>query len=314
MASFGTRLLFLAVLCINAGNAFSFINVECRADNYGQYGQQSMLDCVVKTAQEAADAKILVVTWKKAGVALAVFARGSRTQEPRFQFAKPFWDNNHMNVSLLITTTKTTDSGSYECSVMTDSGSHSTSTSLSVTAKYNTPTVRSQPAANIPQNTDVTLFCNSDGGYPKGELRWSDEHNEDWTRSSEPEVKQTEDGLFSLSSKLTLLRGSVFFKYTCSVHNATGTQEGEVTFDIPYSEQFKDPGPTTVSPISKIVAPVVVIGSLIVGLLLVLVLFLKRRSQRDSHEIHMHDQDAEKGGRQEMEPCFQEDTPGNDHN
>ncbi|XP_071399800.1 CD276 antigen isoform X2 [Centroberyx affinis] len=308
MASVGTRLLFLAVLCINAGNAFSFINVECKADNCGQYGQPSMLDCVVKTAPEAADAKILVVTWKKDGVVLAVFNRGVRTEEPRFRFAKPFWDDNHMNVSLLITTTKTTDIGSYECSVITDSGGHFTSTSLRVTAKYNTPTVTSHPAKNIPPNTDVTLVCNSDGGYPEGELRWLDEHNQDWTRSSEPEVKRTEDGLFSLSSNLTLLRGSIFSKYTCAVRNATGTREGEVTFDIPKTSQIEGEVPLTSS---KIVAPVVVIGSLIVGLLLVS-LILKRRSRRGNQDIPMHD--AEKGGLPEMEPCVQEGTTGNDHN
>lgn len=98
-------------------------------------------------------------------------------------------------------------------------------------AKYSAPTIQSTPTKIVP-NTDFTLLCHSDGGHPKGQLRWFDEHDKEWTKSSKMEVTQTDDGLFSLSSVLTLLRGSVFSKYTCSVHNASGDKEGQAAFDV----------------------------------------------------------------------------------
>lgn len=97
-------------------------------------------------------------------------------------------------------------------------------------AKYNVPTIISKPET-ITQNTDGTLVCNSDGGYPEGRLRWFDEHNVEYTKDTEMEAKQTESGLFQLSSKLTLLSGSIFSKYTCVVFNASGGKEDEVTFE-----------------------------------------------------------------------------------
>lgn len=102
-------------------------------------------------------------------------------------------------------------------------------------AKYNRPTVHSNPKKDIPPNTDVTLFCSSDGGFPQGKLRWFDADNHDWTNSAKMEVERTDDNLFRLSSKLTLLKSSVFSKYTCTVLSANGTKEGELEFVVPFT-------------------------------------------------------------------------------
>lgn len=98
-------------------------------------------------------------------------------------------------------------------------------------AKYSAPTIKPSPET-ITLNTDGTLKCQSDGGYPKGQLRWFDEHNIEWTKSSEMMAEKTERSLFHLSSTLTLLRGSIFSKYTCVVFNASGGKEDEATFEI----------------------------------------------------------------------------------
>lgn len=100
------------------------------------------------------------------------------------------------------------------------------------TAKYSKPTIISEPE-KISQSTGGTLVCNSVGGYPKGQIRWFGELNEDWTGSSDMEVKETKSGLFELSSKLTLLRGSTYSKYTCAVFNTSGGKEDEATFEVP---------------------------------------------------------------------------------
>ncbi|XP_044044986.1 uncharacterized protein zgc:174863 isoform X2 [Siniperca chuatsi] len=300
MASTGILLFIFTVLYISAGNAKKdFINVQCKTENVGQYGQQSLLECVIQTGKDVTDAQILVVTWKKQGDEgpLLVFNRGVTKHQPGFSFAEPSWNNRNMNVSLLITSTAVVHKGVYTCVVMTDSGDGSKSTSLEVTAKYNVPTIQSTPKSITP-NTDCTLTCESNGGYPKGQLRWFDQDNKDWTKSSKMETKLTESGLFHLSSKLSLLRGSVFSKYTCVVFNASGGKEDEATFEVLKEPETREGVPKGSA--SKIVAPLVVIGSLITGLLIAL-LFYRRRSKRDHQGVCTNESDAEEGGHQEMD-------------
>ncbi|XP_070710978.1 V-set domain-containing T-cell activation inhibitor 1 [Pempheris klunzingeri] len=279
----------------------AFVSMQCKAENVGQYGHQTLLECLIRPAQEVEDVKIRVVTWKKEGDerALLLFNRGKAKFQPGYSFAEPHWNDRNMNVSLLITNTATVDEGAYKCMVMTDSGDASIYISLKVTARYNAPTIHSTPKAITP-NTGGTLTCNAHGGFPKGQLRWYDEHNTEWTKSSEMEAKQTESGLFTLSSKLILLQRSTFSKYTCVVYNASGGKEDEATFllDTPTPEgQEQGKG---LDQASKIVAPVVVIGSLIVGLLMAL-LFYKRRSLRGHEPAPTCESDAERDDHQETD-------------
>lgn len=99
-------------------------------------------------------------------------------------------------------------------------------------AKYSVPTIISKPEGiTQDSNTDGTLICNSEGGYPGGQLRWFKKDSVDWTKSAKMETKKQQNGLFQLSSSLTLLRGSIFSKYTCVVFNASGDKVEEVTFE-----------------------------------------------------------------------------------
>lgn len=295
MALMGILLICTVCIYVSTGNAeAAFLNVECKDEKVGQYGQQSLLECVVKTLQN--DAEIRVVTWKKDQTPLLVFNRGETQLQPGYSFAEPSWNVRNMNVSLLITNTAVEHQGVYTCMVMTDSGDGKSSISLKVTAKYNKPTLRSDPEKITP-NTDVTLTCDSEGGYPKGELRWFDEHNK--TKNSQTEAKLTENGLFHLSSKLTLEHGSIGSKYTCRVFNASGGKEDEEVVQYsPEPEEFG--GRKEVDSATKIAAPAVVIGSLIVGLLIVMLLIYRRRSQRNHHEVSTFETDFEKGGLQEI--------------
>ena len=101
-------------------------------------------------------------------------------------------------------------------------------------AKYSAPTIKPIPDT-IDRNTKGDLVCNSDGGYPEGALRWFDHDGEEWSKNAEMEVKKTRAGLFQLTSKLTLLQGSIFSQYTCIVFNSSGGKEDEATFVIPDS-------------------------------------------------------------------------------
>ncbi|XP_039469001.1 uncharacterized protein LOC120440470 isoform X2 [Oreochromis aureus] len=203
-----------------------------------------------------------------------------------------------MNVSLLITNTAVADDGYYKCMVITDSGDDRMVTTLKVQARYSVLTVHSIPEKIVP-NSDSTLICESHGGYPKGTLRWFDEEKHEWTKSSEMEATQSDDGLFQLTSRLSLLRGSTFPKYTCAVFNASGGKEDEFTFEtnIPPpslhgSEEGQ--GSNTVG-ISKIVVPLVVIGSLMVGLLCVLLIY-RWRSQLRLIDFHLSPQPVKADG------------------
>lgn len=319
MASSGTFFFLLIAVWIAAGNAKNpFVKVECKTENIGEHDHQSLLECTVRTTKEVAGAVIRVVTWTKEGIEdpLLVFNRGEFHWEPGYRFAEPSWNENNMNISLLIAKTAVTDNGDYTCEVITDSGEDTDDTSLAVKATYSDPTIRSIPE-KISEDADNDLICNADGGYPEGQIRWFGEHDVDWTTSAKMDAKPAGNGLFQLSSTLTLLKGSRFSKYTCVVFNATGGKEGSATFEIPPPP----PGPDTHKGLdfsSKIVAPVIVIGSLIVGLLLALLLY-RRRSQnarRPSTAPLMGDQqrghavafDAEKGYLQNNEPEHGQDS------
>ncbi|CAI5679948.1 unnamed protein product [Oreochromis niloticus] len=289
MASSGIIVFIFTVLCINAVKSDEFVKMECKTTNVGHYGQQSLLECVIKTAEVAQDATIRLVTWKKLtspededGFPLVVFAKDKLNKKSGYRFADPLWDKKNMNVSLLITNTAVADDGYYKCTVITDRGDSSMLNTLKVQARYSISTVYSDPEKIVP-NTDSTLVCESHGGYPKGTLRWFDEEKHEWTKSSEMEVTESDDGLFQLTSRLSLSRGSTFQKYICAVFNASGGKEDEKTFEtnIPPPSPHGSEGVSGSGShgTSKIAAPLVVIGSLIVGLLCALLLY-RRRSQR----------------------------------
>uniref|UniRef100_A0A4W6FS85 Ig-like domain-containing protein n=1 Tax=Lates calcarifer TaxID=8187 RepID=A0A4W6FS85_LATCA len=231
MASTGTLFLIFAVTFIREGNAQNtFVNVNCK-ENVGQYGQQSLLECIVQTTSEASDIQIRVVTWRRQGAdkPALVFHDGRIDPKSSFTFAEPSWNNKNMNVSVLIPNTRVADNGRYTCMVMTNSGDGKGEVNLKVTAKYSEPIISSIPEKITP-GSNGELTCETHGGYPKGDIRWFVNDNTDWTKSSKMEVKGAQDGLLHLSSKLPLLHGSIFSKYTCIVYNATGGKEAEAVF------------------------------------------------------------------------------------
>ncbi|KAM9491502.1 uncharacterized protein ACWYII_003682 isoform 3-T4 [Salvelinus alpinus] len=161
-----TSFLFVAIhlACIRAGNfSETFVELECKEEYHGVYGQQSLLECIVKAVQNVT---ILTVTWKRVGgdAILLEYHKHENASALGYKFAMPSWNNKNMNVSLLLTNTKMADKGVYECMVRTDSGDATVTMSLSVTAMYKSPTMSSSPENCIKQNTDVTIFCNTTVG------------------------------------------------------------------------------------------------------------------------------------------------------
>ncbi|XP_041640906.1 butyrophilin subfamily 2 member A2 isoform X2 [Cheilinus undulatus] len=296
----------------------SFVQVHSKTQIIGQYDQQTRLDCIVHPSESVKEPEIKVVIWTKEGEEepLLFYNRGKLTPSSGYSFAEPSWNKKNMNVSLLIHKTAVKDEGVYKCLVYTDSGYNFNHTSLRVTAKYTVPSFLPHPTT-IDLNTDGTLTCKSTG-YPKGQLCWFDKDGNKWTKSPETEVLLTESGLYSLSSTLTLQRGSIFSQYVCKVFNAAGDKEAEDSFTVPDKPVIgglgQEGGPSTSTSTStsnnlatKIVAPLVVIGSLIVGLLLALL--YRRRYQSNHRAIPTREQEVEEGDSREMQEFFREKTP-----
>ncbi|XP_005797618.1 cell adhesion molecule 2-like isoform X2 [Xiphophorus maculatus] len=271
------RLPFLIIcFCCCYGHAKSFVKVVCDETSIGQVGHQSMLTCKVETTQETNGLTITVVVWKKKGddQFLSVLDKRDGNEnilQPGYKVAL-----NNRTISLVITDTKVKDEGEYTCQVATDSGHAIESTNFKVTAKYHPPTANISDEKGIPKS----LFCKATGGYPAGKLRWFDENQTEWTKSAKLTVNQMEDGLSELSSELLLKTGSTFSEYTCVVYNASDNREDSVAVKL------KSTGPEPSKQLSEIIAPVLVVGSLIVGLLLVL-LICRKRSQR-THDMVPH--------------------------
>ncbi|MED6284081.1 hypothetical protein CHARACLAT_015612 [Characodon lateralis] len=291
MASCSSLFFVLFVFCFYSGVIPSFIEMACESTTKAQFNHQSMLMCTVRPKQTIESLDIILVVWRKTGLDDPVAVVDGRSGNVEYKGLQGYGladrSLNTMNVSLLISNTKLQHEGEYKCEVTTDSGIATHTTMLEVTAKYNTPTVRSIDRNDIP-NAHKTLICEASGGYPKGQLRWFDENKTEWTKSANLTENKRNDGLVELFSELPLLTGSTFSEYTCVVYNASYGKEGSASIVLnnpsPLSE-IKTPG-------SAVIAPVVVIGSLIVGLLMAL-LFFRRRSQRTHHEVSASDPDVD---------------------
>ncbi|XP_061766874.1 CD276 antigen isoform X3 [Nerophis ophidion] len=269
MASAGILLWLLITICVSGQTTRtnSFVTVECKMDNVGKYGNQSMLNCGIVTAKEARDATVMMVTWKKDGVLLLGFEKPSKLNEsPRFSFTKS-WSMKNMNVSLLIANTSVADQGEYTCEVVTDRGRHETSANLSVAARYSQPTILYTPM-DVSPKSQVTLTCSSEGGYPEGRLGWFLGPTRKEFGDSKTEVNVTRNGLFHLSSKLNVPPEMTASEYTCKVYNANGGEDDKATLISPKKSQSLGKPKQGTDVVTKTMAPLVFLGSLIVGLLL----------------------------------------------
>ncbi|XP_029358690.1 V-set domain-containing T-cell activation inhibitor 1 isoform X2 [Echeneis naucrates] len=294
MASIGT-LFFILTIALTVGKGEpAFVTIHCKAETVGQYGRQSLLQCTVKSIEN--DTRIRTISWWKTGAdnATLVFDKKMTTGRLGYKFAEPRWHDRNMNVSMLITNTQLSDAGHYECEVITDSGDCKGDLTLTVTAKYSAATIHPKDD-KITRNTDGELMCKSDDGYPKGQIMWFVDDKTDWTAGAEMKAEEMANGFFRLTSKLTLLRGSIFDKYTCVVLNAKGDKEAEASYDVKAQtaerEDVNRAGLGFESS-SKIIAPVVVIGSLIIGLLLALLIY-KRRTRSNHEEVGRYEPETE---------------------
>ncbi|XP_061839695.1 CD276 antigen homolog [Nerophis lumbriciformis] len=267
MASASMLLWLLIAICVSGQTTMTnaFVKLECKTDNVGKYGHQSMLNCGIITSEEAKNATVMMVYWKKDDDVLLTFENPDNySKKARFSFTESWLKN--MNVSLLIANMSVADEGEYTCVVITRRGMDETSTNLYVAARYSQPTILSTPM-DVSPKSQVTLTCSSEG-YPMARLGWFFGPTRKEIRSNKTEANVTQNGLFHLSSKLNVPPEENASEYTCVVFNTAGGQYGNATLlSSKKSASLGKPKQGT-DLVTKIMAPLVVLGTIIIGLLL----------------------------------------------
>uniref|UniRef100_A0A8C6SY93 Ig-like domain-containing protein n=1 Tax=Neogobius melanostomus TaxID=47308 RepID=A0A8C6SY93_9GOBI len=279
MASVGIIVTCLLSSLILEAKSQNFVTVECqKSEIVAQYGTSTLLDCVVQN-NKGDPTEIELVTWKLNKTKVLSFDNNETEQKPGFQFAiRSPWNPSNMNVSLLITDTNLSHAGDYSCSVLTVSGTGKSNVHLTVKSNYSKPVIDTDPEKITPDK-GFTLTCKAHGGFPEGYIRWV-VNDAEWKNQPVVEAIKTSNGLYDLTSKLAFGPDSQFTKFVCEVYSANGVKQGTKTFEIPPMDQ-RTGSNTEGKSNAKIWAPVFVIGSLIVGLLVAVLVMCRRRQQSE---------------------------------
>nr|XP_020467124.1 butyrophilin subfamily 1 member A1-like isoform X1 [Monopterus albus] len=129
------------------------------------------------------------------------------------------------DVSLKLVNVTLQDDGAYTCYVSSDKGYDKGKVGLSVTATGTSPFM----SVVWKQNDLVNLSCESDGWYPRPQLRWSEQKQNLSPKSLE--YREDSSGLASVHSWLLVSR---FSEVSCSVGLSDGeAKEARVRLEIP---------------------------------------------------------------------------------
>ncbi|KAK7913454.1 hypothetical protein WMY93_013665 [Mugilogobius chulae] len=134
------------------------------------------------------------------------------------------------NASLLLRDVVVADEGSYTCFVkVQDYGS--AAFFLQVAARYSQPVVTLEPNFNHRPGDEVALTCVAYGGYPQATVVWRDEGGHTLTDNVTTSHVANEQGLFSLTSILTVILEPSSI-YSCQLINPLLGEEGKAFVSI----------------------------------------------------------------------------------
>ncbi|KAG9277386.1 hypothetical protein AMEX_G7391 [Astyanax mexicanus] len=264
-------LLFLAVvfsfICSGALEE-KLIRVECQPA-VGVVGQTMKIHCSFISSIKEVNIDLVYIFKSDPENPVFLLKNNIKTGDLRFNLP------SENNPSLELASAAVADEGNYRYMILTNCGViEDGSFRIGVTSKYSQPTTNSMPDV-IQDGGNADLYCNASGGYPAGSIQWFDSTNTDWTKSATLEITEGEDKLVQLSSKLTFSKiDSSWAPFRCVVLNNKFVKEGEIEFQ----PKIKEGKPNEIKfdfeklTSTNVVAPVVVIGSLLVGLLLLIVL------------------------------------------
>ncbi|XP_051918889.1 CD276 antigen isoform X2 [Hippocampus zosterae] len=128
------------------------------------------------------------------------------------------------NASMLLRRVVVSDEGSYMCFVrVREYGS--AALFLQVAAPYSKPVVTLESESNLRPGEEVALTCVAYGGYPEADVMWQDGGGRNLTDNVTTSVVANEEGLFSLTSVLTVVL-EPNSTYSCTLINPLLGEEG----------------------------------------------------------------------------------------
>lgn len=147
-------------------------------------------------------------------------------QAPRFKNRTQLFPEQLLqgNASLLLRNVVVADDGSYTCFVrVQDHGS--AAMILQVATPYSKPVLTLEPNSNLRPGDEVALTCEAYGGYPKASVVWRDAEGRNLTDNITTSHVANEQGLFSLTSILTVIL-EPSSTYSCQLVNPLLGEEG----------------------------------------------------------------------------------------
>lgn len=128
------------------------------------------------------------------------------------------------NASLLLSRVVVADEGSYTCFVRVQDYS-SAALLLQVAAPYSKPLVTFEAESTLRPGDEVALTCVAYEGYPEGDVLWQDGGGRNLTDNITTSVLANEEGLFTVTSVLTVVL-EPNSNYSCQIVNPLLGREG----------------------------------------------------------------------------------------
>ncbi|XP_062325876.1 butyrophilin subfamily 1 member A1 isoform X1 [Osmerus eperlanus] len=195
----------LASLLFKAAFSFEFQVTVPRGHVVAAQGQQVVLPCSFTVSGSLGS---LVVTWQRGQEVVHSFYHGRGQLDRQSRRYANRTSLMHSDVergdsSLRLERSNMEDEGDYTCSVSTLLGSQRKTLSLKVAALY------AEPHSNLKVSpSGLELLLTSHGGRPAPCVQWLDDRGEDITNHTSTLVRQDTEGLFTVSSNLTLQTAS----------------------------------------------------------------------------------------------------------
>lgn len=200
------------------------------------HGMDTMLNCSF-SADGPYNLSELSVFWQLTDTKRSVhgFSNGQdqlEDQAPRFANRTRLFPPLLLqrSASLMLRDVVVADEGSYTCFVrVRDYGS--AALFLLVASPYSQPVVTLEPNSTPRPGDEVALTCVAYGGYPQASVIWQDQGGHNLTDNVTTSHVANEQGLFSLSSVLTVVLepSSV---YSCQIINPLLGEEGKAFVSI----------------------------------------------------------------------------------
>ncbi|KAB5584686.1 hypothetical protein PHYPO_G00110330 [Pangasianodon hypophthalmus] len=202
----------------------SLFKLKCQPA-VGVIGQTTHISCSIELYTKPKPVVINTVTLTRSGEKKSCFAiqpfENIQIGDSRFDVEN--------GPSLQLHNTTFSDEGEYWYIIRTNLGQDDVQFTINVTAKYSNPIITSVQK-EIVNDGAADLYCSASGGYPAGTIHWFDQSNTNWTKSATLQSTQGNDGLFSLSSKLSFQKIDLLWAhFRCVVINNKYEEEGGTT-------------------------------------------------------------------------------------